>query len=132
MFDNILTVIFLSSSMLFLLSSMFVLPYTLGKKFDRIMQQHNLFIPNSFGFMPPHIYRSNMYAVNIAIFPNPKKYPKLMKYYKRWFGNFWFREHASIWDKIQAWYLTSMLGIMILSLIIAMITYVVQYTITLF
>jgi hypothetical protein len=38
--------------------------------------------------MPNHIVRENVYAINIVIFPDPKKHPNNMKQYKRWFGNF--------------------------------------------
>jgi len=100
MLDTILFFICFTSLFLFGIPSIFILPYTLGKKFDRIMEKHNFSLPASLGIMPPYVYRSNMYAFNICL-PNPKTHPKFMKYYKRWFGNFWFREHASTWDKIQ-------------------------------
>jgi hypothetical protein len=132
MFDNILTAVFLSSTFLFGIPGMFILPYTLGKKFDRIMQQHNLSLPASFGIAPPHVYRANMYAINIVLFPDPKKHPNKMKQYRHWFGNFCFREFASTWDKIQAWSLILMLGIMILSLAVIAIEYLIQYMIRLF
>lgn len=96
---------FIASMILYGVPSFFIFPYILGRKFDRIMQQHNLAIPQGFGIFPPHIVRTTVYAINIVVFPNPKKYPNKMKQYKHWFGNFWFRAHASTCDKIQAWYI---------------------------
>ena len=129
MADNILTIIFIISILLYFIPCVFILPYTLGKKFDCIMDKYNLSLPDGFGIMPPHITRANVYAINIVVFPDPKKYPKLLKYYKLWFGNFWFRAHASTWDKIQAWYIVLTSGIAFLSLFLIALNMAVQYVI---
>ncbi len=131
MLNVVLGLIILALIFLLGIPSMFIIPYFLGKKFDRTLQQHNLSIAPGFGFMPPHIYRANVYALSIVIFPNPKKYPQLMRYYKKRFGNFWFKEHASTWDKVQAWYITIMTGIMLLTLFIMVACYVVQHIVSL-
>ncbi|MBY0544002.1 MAG: hypothetical protein K2Q14_00455, partial [Gammaproteobacteria bacterium] len=60
------------------------------------------------------------------------KYPRLMKYYKRWFGDFWFREHASTWDKVQAWYVTLLVAAGILSGMIGMLASAIGYIISKF
>jgi hypothetical protein len=98
-------IVALSSIFIYGIPAFFVIPYFLGKRFDRIMQQHYLSVPVGFGIMPEHIVRTSVYAINIVLFPNPKKHPDFLKYYRQRFGNFWFREHASIWDNIQAWYI---------------------------
>jgi hypothetical protein len=106
---------------LFGIPSMFIIPYFLGKRYDKVMKKYNLSIPSGFGFTPPHIYRSNVYAINIVVFPDPKKHPNKMKQYKLWHGNFCFREHASTWDKIQAWYIVITASIFIITAIIVAI-----------
>jgi hypothetical protein len=123
--------IFIVSIALLLVPKFFIFPYFLGKKFDRIIQQHKLSLPKGLGIIPPHIVRTGIYAINIVIFPDPKKYPNGMKQYKRWFGNFCFREYASTWDKIQSWYIVLLSATVILSLFLSMLNSLIGYLISL-
>lgn len=93
---------------------LYVISKKTGKKFDRLLQEHNIPYPISLNFFySDKLNRANCYAILILLFKNPigRDSSRYRRYRKR-FGDFYFRKHAVKEDIILATIHVTMLSFM--------------------